>query len=104
MRKPSEIYESLDWKTRYKIETVLATALVLSIVFGILGVFFTLGMESQKNCMLQHACDSACGSIRSGESSHNALRVQNICVCNNSVVMRGEYRQLFLHGKQTQGR
>lgn len=57
----------------------------------------TAGITEAQAGILRHSCDSACVAIGSKMSS----QAENLCVCEDLTTMRGEYRQLFLHGRET---
>lgn len=46
--------------------------------------------------VLSHACESACERLGSAPSHME----DNLCVCENLTVMRGDYGQLFLGGQR----
>ncbi len=73
-------------------------ALVISLVLYIFACGMGCGscLKGNPDTVLNIACKSAC------ERSHSEMQSvqENVCLCKNLTAMRGDYGQLFLHGRR----
>lgn len=74
---------------------VSAVLFICGVIGGFYGVGYAAGNNNEKVNILKHSCDTACVAM----GSKMAGREGNLCVCEDLTTMRGEYRQLFLHGR-----
>lgn len=80
-----------------RVVSLIIGLIICGIIGGFFGIGYVSGNEGEQANILRHSCDTACVSLGSKMASQEG----NLCVCEDLTTMRGEYRQLFLHGRQT---